>query len=115
MRAKIFLAVLVLLALAVPAAPVHAGGVVSLCDEAHLRSALAGGGAVTFGCSGTITLQSTITIAAYTTIDGSGQDVTLSGNQASEQQHLLRQSRSLWRWHLRPGPTDREQQHFLRQ
>ena len=73
---------LVLLTLAVPAAPAYGGGVVSVCDEAHLLAALAGGGTVTFSCSGTITLTATITIAADTTIDGSGQNVTISGNHA---------------------------------
>ena len=65
-----------------PASPAHAGGVVSVCDEAHLLAALAGGGTVTFACSGTITLTAEITIAADTTIDGSGQAVTISGNRS---------------------------------
>ena len=82
MRTKHLVAILVLLALAVPASPAHAGGVVSVCDEAHLLAALAGGGTVTFTCSGTITLTAEITIAADTTIDGSGQTVTISGNNA---------------------------------
>ena len=82
MRTKHLVAILVLLALAVPASPAHAGGVVSVCDEAHLLAALAGGGTVTFSCSGTITLTAEITIAADTTIDGSGQTVTISGNNA---------------------------------
>ena len=56
MRTKHLVAILVLLALAVPASPAHAGGIVSVCDEAHLLAALAGGGTVTFSCSGTITL-----------------------------------------------------------
>ena len=60
----------------------QAGGVVSTCDEAHLNSALAGGGAVTFSCSGTITLTSAITISANTSIDGTGQTVTVSGGGA---------------------------------
>jgi hypothetical protein len=42
--------------------------------------ALAGGGTVMFACSGTITLTNTITISADTTIDGSGQSVSISGN-----------------------------------
>ncbi len=74
--------VLVLLALALPATPAHAGGMVSVCDETHLRAALSGGGTVTFSCSGTITLTAAIVIAADTTIDGSGQSVTISGNNA---------------------------------
>ena len=82
MRPQHFVTLLVLLALAVSAAPAHAGGIVSVCDEAHLRAALAGGGPVTFSCSGTITLTAEIVIAADTTIDGRGQTVTLSGNHA---------------------------------
>lgn len=75
---------LVSLALVVASAPTpaHAGGVVSVCDEASLLAALADGGMVTFSCSGTIILTTTITIAADTTIDGSGQTVTISGNHA---------------------------------
>jgi fibronectin-binding autotransporter adhesin len=79
---KHLITLLVLLTLAVPAAPAQADGIVSVCDEAHLLAALAGGGTVTFSCSGTITLAATITIAADTTIDGSGQTVTISGNHA---------------------------------
>ena len=84
MRSKHLVAILVLLMLVVPATPAHAGGIVSVCDEAHLLAALAGGGMVTFTCSGTITLTATITVAANTTLDGSGQAVTISGN------HLVR-------------------------
>ena len=84
MRPKHLVTLLVLLALAVASAPTpaQAGGIVSVCDEAHLLAALAGGGTVTFSCSGTITLTADITIAADTTIDGSGQTVTISGNHA---------------------------------
>ena len=82
MRPIHLVAIFILLALILPAAPAHAGGVVGICDEAHLLSALSGGGTVTFACSGTIVLTSTITIAANTTIDGSGQSVTLSGGGA---------------------------------
>jgi hypothetical protein len=82
MRPKYLLTLLVLLALAVASAPTpaQAGGIVSVCDEANLLAALAGGGTVTFSCSGTITLTAEITIAADTTIDGSGQAIILSGN-----------------------------------
>ena len=84
MRPKHLVTLLVLLALVVASAPTpaHAGGIVSVCDQAHLLAALIGGGTVTFSCSGTITLTATITIAANTTIDGSGQNVTISGNHA---------------------------------
>ena len=37
---------------------------------------------MTFSCSGTITLTSTLAIAADTTIDGSGQNVVISGGGA---------------------------------
>src|ERR1700686_2985210 len=70
-------------ALALAFAPAtRAAGVVSVCDETHLRAALAGGGTVTFTCSGTITLASTIAILLDTTIDGTGQNVTISGGKA---------------------------------
>ncbi len=82
MRPKYLNTILVLLALALPASPAHAAGIVSICDEAHLRAALIGGGSVTFSCSGTITLTAEITIAANATVDGSGQNVTISGNNA---------------------------------
>ena len=82
MRTKHILTILVLLILAVPATPAHAGGVVSVCDETHLLAALAGGGTVTFTCSGTITLTTEIVISVDTTIDGSGQAVTISGANA---------------------------------
>jgi len=78
----ILLALAVAATLASPAAPAHASGIVSVCDETHLMTAVAGGGTVTFSCSGTITLTAEITIAADTTIDGSGQTVTISGNHA---------------------------------
>jgi hypothetical protein len=82
MRTISILGVIVLLAVAAPAAPAQAGGVVTVCDEAHLLTALAGGGTVTFACSATITLTAEIVIAADTAIDGSGQEVTISGNNA---------------------------------
>jgi predicted outer membrane repeat protein len=82
MRPKHLVAILVLLALTLPISPVHAGGIISICDQAHTLAALAGGGTVTFSCSGTITLTNTVTIAANTTIDGSGQNVTIRGNHA---------------------------------
>ena len=56
--------------------------IVSVCDQARLLAALAGGGTVTFACSGTITLTAEILIAAYTQLTGDGQTVTISGNNA---------------------------------
>ena len=73
-----FLLALVALAF-ISAPPARAAGVVSTCDQTHLQAALTGGGAVTFSCSGTITLTSTSTISANTSIDGTGQTVTISG------------------------------------
>ena len=84
MCSKHFVIVLILLVLALPAAPAQAGGVVSACNETALKAALTGGGTVTFSCSGTITLTSGVWIAANTTIDGSGQNVTLSGGDAHQ-------------------------------
>jgi hypothetical protein len=57
----------------------RAAGVVSTCDQTHLTIALSGGGLVMFACSGDITLTSTITISANTTIDATGYSVTLDG------------------------------------
>jgi hypothetical protein len=72
--------------LAVPGVA-RAGGVVGTgtstsCTEAALNASLAGGGTVTFDCGGgpvTITLTGTKTINVSTTIDGSGEQITLSG------------------------------------
>jgi len=60
----------------------QAGGMVTNCTEADLRAAMAGGGTVTFTCDGTITLASTITIAADTALDASGHQIIISGNGA---------------------------------
>ena len=56
--------------------------VVTNCNEAALRLAMAGGGTVTFACDGTITLASTITNEVSLTLDGSGHQVTISGSNA---------------------------------
>jgi hypothetical protein len=78
-RGLLLLAAVIALALASPQAA-RAGGVVTACNEAGLKSELFGGGTVTFSCSGTITvLGGTITIAENTMIDGSGQNITISG------------------------------------
>jgi len=63
--------------------PINAAGVVSTCNLANLNTALAGGGTVFFTCSGTINVSPTITIAADTKIDATGQSVTLSGGNAN--------------------------------
>lgn len=82
MRWKSLVVLLVLLVLSGTALPARAGGVVTVCDEAHLRAALAGGGIVTFACSGVIPVSATIFITADTTIEGAGQGVTLDGHHA---------------------------------
>jgi predicted outer membrane repeat protein len=73
----------------IPSGPaaVHAASTVtvSTCDESNLRSAITSagaGGTVTFSCSGTITLASTITIGQDLSIDGSGQAVKISGGHS---------------------------------
>ncbi len=65
---------------------------VSTCTESALRSAITAagpGGTVTFGCSGTITLTSTLVIYNDLTLDGTGQNVTLSGGHAVEVLDIL--------------------------
>ena len=62
--------------------PVWAAGVVTNCNEAALRSAMAGGAKVTFACDGTITLTCTITNTEETALDGNGHNITISGNHA---------------------------------
>jgi hypothetical protein len=61
---------------------VTSGGaaVVTQPTEAALRAAMAGGGAVTFACSGTITLTNAITITNDTVLDATGHAVTITGN-----------------------------------
>ena len=55
------------------------GSVVSTCDAAHLTTAVAAGGRITFSCSGTISLSSTISTALTTLLDGTGQSITIDG------------------------------------
>ena len=59
-----------------------AGGVVNPCTDANLRAALNGGGTVTFGCDGTITLTTTLAIDDDSILDGTGHNVTISGNKS---------------------------------
>src|SRR6266496_1812456 len=58
----------------------RADGTVTTCDQSSLEAALAGGGTVTFACSGVIVLTNTISITTDTVLDGTGQSVTISGN-----------------------------------
>ena len=82
-RAAAWLAVAALAALAAPA---ESGGVVgdgspASCTEAALDTALAGGGTVTFHCGGPVVIPVTAvkTLTTTTTVDGTGQQVTLDG------------------------------------
>lgn len=60
-----------------------AGGNVNSCTLAALQTALAGGGVVTFNCSGTIIFTSPWIVTANTTINGNGFPVTLSGGNST--------------------------------
>jgi hypothetical protein len=75
-----------LLAVARPQ-PAAAAGIVSDCTEAALRSALAGGGLVTFSCSDTIPIASQIEITEDTVIEGGGV-VTLDGQGVTRLFHV---------------------------
>jgi hypothetical protein len=57
-----------------------ASGVVTNCDQASLEAALAGGGNLSFACSGVIVLTNTLRITTDTVLDGTGQSITISGN-----------------------------------
>jgi uncharacterized repeat protein (TIGR01451 family) len=84
------LATLAALAWAAGAAGAGAAGVVgsgtpASCTEAALNAALAGGGTVSFSCGGgpvVIPLSATKVISTSTTLDGSGEQVTLDGGHA---------------------------------
>ena len=62
----------------------QAGGVVATPTLAAFNAALAGGGTVTFSCSGTITVTNPVSITANTVIDATGQSIILSGASASQ-------------------------------
>jgi hypothetical protein len=55
---------------------------VVVLDQAGLLSGLAAGGDVTFAGDGTIVLSQTVVISQDTILDGSGHNVTISGNNA---------------------------------
>jgi hypothetical protein len=63
--------------------------VVSSCDEGSLRAAIAQGGTVTFGCSGTITLTQAISIRTNVALNGVGAVVTLSGDDRTRLFNVL--------------------------
>ena len=88
-RVSLALALPVFLAVAVVglAQPAHAAATitVSTCDESDLGAAIAqansdnAGDTITFGCSGGISLTSTLDITGSMTLDGTGQQVTVGG------------------------------------
>jgi hypothetical protein len=78
----IVISLLTLIFSALGVTPAHATGIVSYCDETSLLGAISGGGTITFRCSGTITLTGTIHILQDITLDGAGQNVTISGGNA---------------------------------
>ena len=57
-------------------------GVVNNCTDSDLRTAMAGGGTVTFACDGTIYVWPTLSIAANTVLDASGHQIKLSGGNS---------------------------------
>ena len=62
--------------------PAIAGGVVTNCTDVDLRTALVGGGTVTFACDGVILLTNILTISQDTVMDGTAHSVSLSGNHS---------------------------------
>lgn len=84
------LCVLTLALWAVP--PARAAGVVgsgtsASCTEAAFTAALAGGGTVTFNCGGgavVIPITSTKVLSTSTTIDGTGQQISLDGGGSTK-------------------------------
>ena len=65
---------------------VHPATAVNICNEASLQNAISStspGGTITFSCSGTITLTSQLVIDKDLTLDGSGQTVTLDGQNST--------------------------------
>jgi hypothetical protein len=56
-----------------------ATSIVTQPTEAALRDALAGGGSVSFACNGAIILSNAVVVTNDTVLDGSGYDVTITG------------------------------------
>jgi hypothetical protein len=71
--------ILIALTLAIQVPIARTAGTVATCDETNFDSALGGGGLVNFSCSGTILITTQKLISVDTTIDGSGQSITLDG------------------------------------
>jgi hypothetical protein len=64
------------------------GQTLSTCDAKHLTSAVTAGGMITVACTGPITISSVITISAAhpTTIDASGDPLTIMGSTTTPNQ-----------------------------
>ena len=62
--------------------PAFGSGTVTNCTQSALETALAGGGTVLFGCSGTLTLTNTIKISNASLIDANGFAVVISGSNS---------------------------------
>src|SRR5437762_8558562 len=60
----------------------RADSVIHVCDQAALSAAVAAGGTITFDCDGTIVLTNTLVIDQTVTLDGSGHNIAISGNDA---------------------------------
>jgi hypothetical protein len=56
--------------------------IVSVCDDASLRAAIAARSIVTFACDGVIVLTNTLVINGSTRLDATGHSVVLSGSNA---------------------------------
>lgn len=84
----LLLGLCVMMSMQAPFAHAQTTITVSTCDESHLDAAIStantdnAGDVINFSCSGDITLTSTLTITGNMTLDGSGQSVTLDGNNA---------------------------------
>src|SRR6516225_5378868 len=81
LRAPFRLTALAGLALLLPWTGMGAGTVTN-CTEADLRTAMIGGGTVTFACDGTITLANTISNTTDTVLDATGRQIMISGSNA---------------------------------
>lgn len=104
--ARALLMVVAVISSAIPAAPARAAGVVTNCADfsgpGGLAAAIVASGVVTFACSGTIAVPTQIDVSAANSpliLDGSGQQVTLTGSGGTR---LFRvgSSRSLTLRHL---------------
>jgi hypothetical protein len=73
------IAATVLLCALLRSQPVQAAGFVTVCNESALDAALNDGGTITFLCDGIIPISETKVITRDTTLDGTGQQITLQG------------------------------------